>query len=666
MIITAKAIAKTALVVWAVSQAAFALNAPYLISATALSDSSVSLSWRNNDAGTVGYILQRKDSTETIYHFLDSVNTATQITYTDLKNLRPSTLYTYQVIGYDATVLSDTSNSVQVTTPARIVTFKQPVLSLSAWDFETSTNSLDITVHDSSDCEIGYRIYREENFSSSFNLMYQSISANPRNFDSIFWSDTTVSPNQWYTYRAEVYKSDSTLVSLQSSSYTLHSVPQAQSVLFQKLSDFPISVQSTAGSWSALTGDSIILKETNSPSGTPFTVINVSDPANPVFAGYIDSAAAKAYPLRTLVPVILQYGAFNTWQRKTVVICKDMMLVALQPSLAQLQLQLYRIAGGGSFLAFVASLSYSELWYNTELTSLIMLNDTLTAVRYKKYYTLSTKPTVYSYFQPVFLSSSALVPCSTNMFYSYNINQPGDTHEYVVSYFHGCYNDNILMSACTIVNPYEKFFINNVSNSSLNRTAVLPGTQFWNNYANGFSTGHYLSPTVNLCTNGPHVWNGATAVATELFATDVRDVRGYQTALANGAVYRDNVHLQNTLQNILLDTLNKRVYLVFTTNLSVLRYQSSAGIIADPKKPAPARGLTILRGPVTSSITIVLPRNSRSADLCFYDLSGRVIDRMTGVTANAVLWRPTTKTMSCYIVMVKSGQEKYTAKFMVR
>jgi hypothetical protein len=61
-----------------------------------------------------------------------------------------------------------------------------------------------------------------------------------------------------------------------------------------------------------------------------------------------------------------------------------------------------------------------------------------------------------------------------------------------------------------------------------------------------------------------------------------------------------------------------------------------------------------------------LPNHSCAADLCFYDLAGRIVDRMENVTSNAVLWRPKAKTMNCYIVMVKTGGQKYTAKFMVR
>jgi hypothetical protein len=55
---------KKILLVLAMSTLSYPLQAPYLISATALSDSSVQLQWRNNDVETMGFIVQRKDSTE--------------------------------------------------------------------------------------------------------------------------------------------------------------------------------------------------------------------------------------------------------------------------------------------------------------------------------------------------------------------------------------------------------------------------------------------------------------------------------------------------------------------------------------------------------------------------------------------------------------------------
>ena len=155
--------------------------------------------------------------------------------------------------------------------------------------------------------------------------------------------------------------------------------------------------------------------------------------------------------------------------------------------------------------------------------------------------------------------------------------------------------------------------------------------------------------------------------ADEFFISDVGNTRAYQLAQSQGGIYYDTADT-GFYHNIFLDTLNKRVFLLFQHNLTILSYsrEPATGVINKPKNSAPVKGLTILYGPKASSVTIVRPGNSRTADFYFYDLSGRVIDKMLGVTSNAVLWKPKTRSMNCYIVMVRSGKEKYTAKFMVR
>jgi hypothetical protein len=674
MEITSKTFLKVVVYVYVLCQAAFGLNSPYLISATALSDSSVSLSWRNNDAATVGYLIQRRDSTETVYHFVDSVKSATQLTYTDLKNLRSVTLYTYQVIAYDATVLSDTSNSMQVTTLALTEIFKAPTISISSWHGETST-SVQISITDSSNCEIGYRIYREQDFSSSFSVIADTVSSIPkRRGDVIVRIDNTVSFNTWYRYRVAAYKSNDSLFSAPCTTFTFHYTPQLPQniVRFQKLSDYPVSVDSNG--WSARAGDSIILRETNAPAGTPFTVINVSNPASPVFAGYIDSAAARAYPLQTLIPVFLNYGVSNSYTNTKVISYSDRMLITKDSTI-----RMYQVAG--SNLVSIDSVTIPQV-----VANLLLLNDTFLIIQSTIY---GNNPRNISFYA-AYLSSTGFSPRLFEYVQTINSYYFGMTTRdlrYWRPNIQGVVDQNMYVS-CDYYR-YERYttsifrtysiscrIYNLSNNANVNTPVNMP-------QANVFNTGHYLSPNENLCTNGfPFLFFASPSsetldhsfhpgdVATELFVvSDPKDPRPHMTDSLNNAIYRDTVHKQNTLQNILLDTANQRVFLVFTNNLSVLGYQrvSASGIAERTMKPVTAKGnITVLPGPVSSSVSIVLPGNSRTADLCFYDLSGRVVDQMQGVTSNAVLWRPAVKTMGCYIVMVKSGQEKFTAKFMVR
>ena len=208
---------KKLMLVLLVCSMSYALNAPYLISATALSDSSVGLSWRNNDIATLGFIIQRKDSTETTFNIVDSVKSPIALACTT-KGLRPLTLYTYQVIAYSATEVSDTSNSVQVTTLAQVIIFNRPSISVY-WNYDTS-KSVRIRISDNSNCETGYRIYRDEGFSSSFSLISQITSANPEHMDSIIWYDTTISPNTWYSYKVAAFTSNDSIFSDPCSTFT--------------------------------------------------------------------------------------------------------------------------------------------------------------------------------------------------------------------------------------------------------------------------------------------------------------------------------------------------------------------------------------------------------------------------------------------------------------
>ena len=171
------------------------------------------------------------------------------------------------------------------------------------------------------------------------------------------------------------------------------------------------------------------------------------------------------------------------------------------------------------------------------------------------------------------------------------------------------------------------------------------------------TTGERISSTENICIDSS---------GTKLLVTDARDPFSLSTASRNGAVYSDpNSYL---IQNLLLDTLNKRIFLIFNAKMSILNYgrEPAMGVKNNSTTLSLGNGIIILRGTAASSVTIILPTHSRFSALYFYDLSGRVVDKMLGVTSNAVLWRPKTRTMSCYIVMVKSGQEKFTKKFMMK
>jgi hypothetical protein len=69
-----------------------------------------------HDIGTTGFLIERKDSTEAAYHFLDSITSALTLSYTDIKKLKPLTKYAYRLKSYAAKVVSDTSNHLEAVT----------------------------------------------------------------------------------------------------------------------------------------------------------------------------------------------------------------------------------------------------------------------------------------------------------------------------------------------------------------------------------------------------------------------------------------------------------------------------------------------------------------------------------------------------------------------
>ena len=430
---------------------------------------------------------------------------------------------------------------------------------------------------------------------------------------------------------------------------------------FQKLSDFPVSV---SDGWSAEAGDSIILKESNSPAGM-FTVVNVSDPANPTFTGYIDSTAVRSYPMQTLIPGFLICGVRNSYLNRNVISYQDKMVV-----LKNSQLTMFQIQGGT--LVFVSSNTIQDGY------GILPLNDTILGFQYDSVYGVTTHKKFYA----VNLSYSGFYTLpAVYIGYNYDYSFPGAfIYGYCRPYIHGLSDNTIFLSTDKYRRHREQHYpvyfdsivlsnlltIQDIHDSSSIRTTSISGTS---DLANAYNSGYSVSSVENLCTSGFPLGSSQPGnLATELFASDIKDPYPYSTASANNALYRDSVHLQNQLQNILLDTLKKHVFLIFNNNMTILSYQHEPTIrvVYDSKKPSLARGITILPCSFHSGVTIVLPAHARAADLYFYDLSGRIIDRMLGVTSNAVLWRPKTKTMGCYFVMVKNGSEKYSAKFMVR
>jgi len=629
---------------------------PVLTAAT-LSVNSILLNWNNFNKSTKGFIIQRMDSTESTFHFIDSLRSPIILSYTDTTGLKPGTQYLYILIAYDGLDVHDTSNFIQVTTKQEI--FTKPNISVF-WNFETST-SAKLSISDNSNCEIGYRIYRSDGLVSPFNLIATISSSNPDSIYTIEWNDNTIALNQWYRYKVAVYKTDSSIYSNEISTFTLHSVPMTTNIVFQKLSDFPISLSGM----SAKAGDSIILKENSSPAGK-FTVINISNPLHPNFDGYIDSTALLSYPQQTLIPAFLKFDVFNNIVKTPVVLNKDKVLVCKGSNLS-----MYRIVNGG-----LISIKDSMVALGNTITQMLLLNDTLLTLIVDSVYSTSIPSYSYTsendFIYPGRLDSSGFslyshykIPKRNDQTISTGIHSSSTSSSNSYFYFHGCYKGNMLLSikqwnSSTNTNQITtKDSSASIAFAEVNGDsgAVIPLSNSGIGWPNTLvsNTGYYLAPTENLC-----------AIGSDLFVADVRDLPdGYHTAVANNSLYHDPS--AGGLQNILLDTLNKRVYVFYVGKMSILSYQRQAiGIVDRLKKVSAEKGVLFILNPTRSGVTIVLPQNIRNANIFIYNLSGRMVDKIRTVGSNALFWKPKSRSMNFYVAVVKSEKEQYISKFMVR
>ena len=281
------------------STLSFALEAPYLISANALSYYSVLLQWRNTDFATQGYIIQRADSIGVDFTTIDSIDSVSTVSVVDRNGLDPLTLYTYRLFAYNGDTVSESSNTVQVRTLTGIL-FQTPTLSVS-WDIFDPV-AIQVSLSDRSNCESGYRIWRAENGSNNFTSIADFPSIDPSHLGSgISLHDSSISINKWYTYKVEVYRSDSSIFSYNASCFTLKPENSKQIIRFNKVNEQPL----TLSGWSARTGDSIILKERNTEK---YSVFNIRDKKVPRFDGYIDSSILISSSFASVIPAHLKFN----------------------------------------------------------------------------------------------------------------------------------------------------------------------------------------------------------------------------------------------------------------------------------------------------------------------------------------------------------------------
>jgi hypothetical protein len=633
-----------------------AIEAPYLISATALSDSSISLAWRNNDAAATGTIVMRRLLSESSYKTVDSIKSETQvtyITYTDVNGLMPETAYSYQLRAFNQNAVSDTSNSLSAVTLSLTPVFIKPSVTI-VWDYDTSRFPI-INIFDSSTSETGYRIYRDKEFSGTFSEIAYHPSTVPNKKEVIQILDTGISLNNWYSYKISAIKGDSSLVAY-CTTFTFRSIKSKNAVILNKIRSIPLSVDS---GWSAKAGDSIIVKEKSAPEGK-FTVLNVKDPKNPKFDGYTDSATLLKYPVGTLIPVFLRYGTNDNYGNAYLIKAKNNVLMLNKQTYGN---AIYRFKISDDSLDLVDSIKVSSIVGGGAYFSEVkIINDSLFSTT-----TMSSDNAIrpsYTYYYTIFEIWSEIVrPLLTT--------DAGGSSIYGVvncsSSILGAINNQILI-------------INQISSRGDVIEKAIIGDVFGNHivrfnrhepYTNAYFTGIGLLNGNNLYTHRINRIGLSVQLAEyhlDLYFANPWDARGYETAVANNAVYIDSTHKQNNLKNIFVDSVQKAVYLVFDDALTVLAYEftPAIGVKLRGQESKQNGGVTIIPQRTGRGVTFLLPSSSLNSRIEIFDIGGRVIDRLALSRSNAVLWQPKVRLGGCYIAVCRIGGKKYCERFFMR
>ncbi|MBN1761182.1 MAG: fibronectin type III domain-containing protein [Chitinispirillaceae bacterium] len=278
------------------STSAFALDAPYLIEVVGQGNTSVTLSWRNNSTAYTGILVLRKTDGSDVFDAVTET-AGSESSYLDTA-LLSGTLYTYALIAIAGTDTSDTSNTLKITLT------RECDSSLYDWqdgtDFLTRSNlywidssaKLQVSYRDIICDEDGLIIFRREGDSTIYTAIDTIFHEDPYDKSTRIWFDTTCKPNRIYQYRFAMFK-DTQLV-WQEGEKTFTYNPEDFFIkdhdcisTVEKIGEIPVYF-SLPESWIMLKGDTLLVKESNTDSSV-YTLIDISDPADPSFIGIHDS-----------------------------------------------------------------------------------------------------------------------------------------------------------------------------------------------------------------------------------------------------------------------------------------------------------------------------------------------------------------------------------------
>ena len=124
--------------------------APANLVATAVSSTSIQLTWTDNATNETSYRVQQKEGNGS---YKTGANLGANVTTTVISGLKPGTTYSFRVQALNGSTASDFSNVAQVTTPSSA---QPPAAPSSLTATPVSTTSIRLDWHDNASTETGF------------------------------------------------------------------------------------------------------------------------------------------------------------------------------------------------------------------------------------------------------------------------------------------------------------------------------------------------------------------------------------------------------------------------------------------------------------------------------------------------------------------------------
>lgn len=239
-------------------------NAPTGLSAVAVSEANIALSWSDNSIDETNFVLQRSLSSGTGFVTIVTLN-ADATSYTD-SGLTASTTYYYRVYATNNAANSANSNEVSATTDAPAITIPNAPSGLSA--VTVSESSISLSWSDNSLNESNFVLQRSLSSGAGF-VTIATLSANVKDY-----ADNGLSASTTYYYRVYAKNSAGNSANSNETSATTDApaiaVPNAPS----NLSAVATSEANISLSWiSTSTVESSTIVQRSVSSGTGFATI---------------------------------------------------------------------------------------------------------------------------------------------------------------------------------------------------------------------------------------------------------------------------------------------------------------------------------------------------------------------------------------------------------